>query len=107
MCSGRALGRPAAPTAAFGVSTFLSIGKPWSIRGLAFSDTDHKKCWEEIGSPEHCPICEYVATNNLRQIPFLIVVREALGNIYLAANKNSTPLQASASMGDVSHHLLS
>ena len=78
-----------------------------SIRGLAFSETDHKKCWEEIGSPEHCPICEYVATNNLRQIPFLIVVREALGNIYLAANKNSTPLQASASMGDVSHHLLS
>ena len=54
----------------------------------------HTKCWEEIGSPEHCPICEYVATNNLRQIPFLIVVREALGNIYLAANKNSTPLQA-------------
>ena len=53
----------------------------------------HKQCWKEIGSPEKCPICEYVATNNLRQIPFLIVVREALGNIFLASNK-STPLHA-------------
>ena len=54
----------------------------------------HKQCWEEIGSPESCPICEYVSTNNLRQIPFLIVVREALGNIYLASKKQSTPLLA-------------
>ena len=53
----------------------------------------HKQIWEEIGSPNTCPICEYVSTNNLRQIPFLIVVREALGNIFLASNK-STPLHA-------------
>jgi hypothetical protein len=53
----------------------------------------HEQCWKEIGSPDKCPICEYVATNNLRQIPFLIVVREALGNIFLASNK-STPLHA-------------
>ena len=54
----------------------------------------HKQCWKEIGSPDQCPICNYVATNNLRQIPFLIVVREALGNIFLASNKYSTPFQA-------------
>ena len=62
--------------------------------GFACQHFYHKKCWTEIGSPDQCPICEYVATNNLRQIPFLIVVREALGNIFLASNKKSTPLEA-------------
>ena len=46
-----------------------------------------------MGSPNQCPICEYVLTNNLRQIPFLIVVREALGSIFLASSKQLTPLQ--------------
>ena len=53
----------------------------------------HEQCWKEMGSPNQCPICEYVLTNNLRQIPFLIVVREALGSIFLASSKQLTPLQ--------------
>ena len=54
----------------------------------------HEQCWKEMGSPNQCPICQYVLTNDLRQIPFLFVVREALGNIFLASNKESTPLHA-------------
>lgn len=54
----------------------------------------YKPYWKEIGSPEQCPICESLATNDLRQIPFLFVVREALGSIFLASNKRTTPLQA-------------
>ena len=49
-------------------------------------------CWEAFGSPSKCPFCEFTASEKIQDLPFLIVVREYLGKIFMA--RKITPLQA-------------